>query len=89
LGTRAVEQSEGIARFTQRISAADGTSKAVIHPVHGEVHQISLIRNRPTIPPKLSSKKSDIEGVVGEFRLFLENAVNRDGKGQSTILEIK
>jgi hypothetical protein len=34
-------------------------------------------------------EKSDIEGVVGEFRVFLEKAVDGDGKGQSTILEIK
>jgi len=27
--------------------------------------------------------------VVGEFRKFLETAVDGDGKGQSTILEIK
>ena len=40
-------------------------------------------------PTKTKVEKSDIEGVVGEFRRFLEIAVDGDGKGQSTILEIK
>jgi hypothetical protein len=40
-------------------------------------------------PTKTKVEKSDIEGVVGEFRKFLEKAVDGDGKGQSTILEIK
>jgi hypothetical protein len=34
-------------------------------------------------------EKWDIESVVGEFRTFLETAGAGDGKGQSTILEIK
>ena len=36
-----------------------------------------------------SGAKGDIEIVVGEFRKFLETAVDGDGKSQSTILEIK
>ena len=40
-------------------------------------------------PTKTKVEKADIEGVVGEFRRFLETAVDGDGKGQSTILEIK
>ena len=40
-------------------------------------------------PTKTKVEKGDIEGVVGEFRNFLETAVDGDGKGQSTILEIK
>jgi hypothetical protein len=40
-------------------------------------------------PTKTKVEKGDIEGVVGEFRRFLETAVEGDGKGQSTILEIK
>jgi hypothetical protein len=36
-----------------------------------------------------SANEADIESVVGEFRTFLETAVAGDGKGQSTILEIK
>ena len=40
-------------------------------------------------PTKTKVEKGDIESVVGEFREFLETAVAGDGKGQSTILEIK
>jgi hypothetical protein len=40
-------------------------------------------------PTKTKVEKGDIESVVGEFRKFLETAVDDDGKGQSTILEIK
>jgi hypothetical protein len=40
-------------------------------------------------PTKTKVEKGDIESVVGEFRKFLESAVDGDGKGQSTILEIK
>jgi len=40
-------------------------------------------------PSKTKVEKGDIEAVVGEFRKFLEVAVDGDGKGQSTILEIK
>jgi len=40
-------------------------------------------------PTKTKVEKSDIESVVGEFRKFLETAVEGDNKGQSTILEIK
>lgn len=40
-------------------------------------------------PSKTKVEKSDIETVVGEFRAFLENAVDGDGNSQSTILEIK
>jgi hypothetical protein len=40
-------------------------------------------------PSNTKVEKVDIEVVVGEFRKFLETAVAGDGKGQSTILEIK
>jgi hypothetical protein len=40
-------------------------------------------------PSKTKIEKADIETVVGEFRKFLEIAVDGDGKSQSTILEIK
>lgn len=40
-------------------------------------------------PSKTKVEKGDIETVVGEFRKFLQTAVDGDGKGQSTILEIK
>ena len=40
-------------------------------------------------PSKTKVEKADIETVVGEFRKFLECAVDGDGKSQLTILEIK
>ncbi|MGP0070194.1 MAG: hypothetical protein ACLQGP_42170, partial [Isosphaeraceae bacterium] len=40
-------------------------------------------------PSKTKLEKADIETVVGDFRKFLETAMDGDGKGQSTILEIK
>jgi hypothetical protein len=40
-------------------------------------------------PSRNKVEKGDIETVVGEFRKFLEVAVDGDGNGQSTILEIK
>ncbi len=40
-------------------------------------------------PSKTKVEKADIDTVVGEFRKFLEKAVDGDGKSQSTILEIK
>jgi hypothetical protein len=40
-------------------------------------------------PTKTKVEKGDIESVVGEFRKFLETAVDGGDKGQSTILEIK
>lgn len=39
-------------------------------------------------PSKTKIEKGDIETVVGEFRTFLEAAID-DGKSQSTILDIK
>jgi hypothetical protein len=40
-------------------------------------------------PSKTKVEKGDIDAVVGDFRTFLEKAMDGDGKGQSTILEIK
>ena len=40
-------------------------------------------------PTRTKVEKGDIEGVVGEFRKFLEAAVDGDGGAQNTILEIK
>ncbi len=40
-------------------------------------------------PTKTKVEKGDIQAVVGEFRAFLETAMDGDGKGQATILEIK
>jgi hypothetical protein len=40
-------------------------------------------------PSNTKVEKNGIESVVCEFRTFLETAMDGDGKGQSTILEIK
>ncbi len=50
---------------------------------------VKLVRLQDFHPSKGTLEKADIETVVGEFRKFLEAAVEGDGKTQSTILEIK
>ena len=50
---------------------------------------VKVIHLQEFHPSKTKVEKGDIETVVGEFRKFLETAVDGDGKGQSTILEIK
>jgi len=47
------------------------------------------IRLRDFKPSKPTLEKGDIEEVVGEFRSFLETAMNGDGENQATILEIR
>jgi hypothetical protein len=50
---------------------------------------VKIIHLHDFQPSKTKVEKGDIETVVGEFRKFLETAVDGDGKSQSTILEIK
>ena len=50
---------------------------------------VKVVRLQDFHPSKATVEKGDIETVVGEFRKFLEAAVDGDGKSQSTILEIK
>jgi hypothetical protein len=50
---------------------------------------VKVVHLKAFQPSKTKVEKGDIETVVGEFRKFLENAVDGDGKSQSTILEIK
>jgi hypothetical protein len=50
---------------------------------------VKVVRLQDFHPSKATVEKGDIETVVGEFRKFLEAAVDGDGKNQSTILEIK
>jgi hypothetical protein len=50
---------------------------------------VKTIHLRDFQPTKTKVEKGDIETVVAEFRKFLEAAADGDGKGQSTILEIK
>ena len=48
-----------------------------------------VVRLQDFQPSKATIEKADIGKVVDEFRKFLEDAVDGDGKSQSTILEIK
>ena len=48
-----------------------------------------MVRLQDFHPSKATIEKDEIDEVVGEFRQFLESAVDDDGKSQSTILEIK
>lgn len=50
---------------------------------------VRVIHLRDFKPSKTKVEKGDVETVVGEFRKFLESAVDGDGTSQSTILEIK
>ena len=40
-------------------------------------------------PSKTKVEKADIETVVGEFRKFLETALDGDARAESTIVEIR
>jgi hypothetical protein len=50
---------------------------------------VKVVHLRDFHPSKTKVEKGDIETVVGEFRKFLETAVDGDGANQTTILEIK
>ena len=80
----------------RRIGRAAGRAAIPADPAHGRllakylkkitVKVIHLNEFRPT---KTKVERADIDNVVAEFRTFLETAVDGDGKGQSTILEIR
>jgi hypothetical protein len=84
----AVPDDEKLADFlSERIPADPGAARLLAKYLKKIlVKVVHLSEFRPT---KTKVEKSDIETVVGEFRQFLENAVDGDGKSQSTILEIK
>lgn len=50
---------------------------------------VKVVHLKDFHPSKGTVEKGEIETVVGEFRKFLEAAVDGDGKTQSTLLEIK
>jgi hypothetical protein len=50
---------------------------------------VKVIRLSDFRPSKTKVDKGDIEAVVGEFREFLETALDADGAEQSTIGEIR
>ena len=73
--------------LAQRIAADPGNAKVLAKYLRRIV--VKVIRLQEFKPSRTKVEKSDIETVVGEFRKFLETAVDGDGMGQSTILEIK
>ena len=73
--------------LAERIPADPGNAKLLAKYLKRIV--VRVIHLHDFKPSKTKVEKGDIETVVGEFRKFLETAVDGDGKGQSTILEIK
>ena len=84
----AAEDEDKLAVFlSQRVPEDHANAKLLAKYLKKIV--VKVIRLNEFHPTKTKVEKGDIEGVVGEFRKFLEMAVDGDGKGQSTILEIK
>ena len=73
--------------LAERIPADPGNAKLLAKYLKRIV--VRVLHLHDFKPSKTKVEKADIETVVGEFRKFLEKAVDGDGKGQSTILEIK
>jgi len=49
----------------------------------------AIIRLQDFHPSKATIERADIETVVGEFRKFLETALDGDARAESTIVEIR
>jgi hypothetical protein len=75
------------ALLAERVTADPGNAKLLAKYLKKIV--VRVIHLNEFHPTKTKVEKGEIESVVGEFRKFLETAVDGDGKGQSTILEIK
>jgi len=73
--------------LTERIPSDPGAAKLLAKYLKKIV--VKVVHLNEFRPTRTKVEKSDIETVVGEFRQFLKNAVDGDGKDQSTILEIK
>ena len=73
--------------LAERITADPGNAKLLAKYLKRIV--VRVIHLQDFKPSKTKVEKGDIETVVGEFRKFLERAVDGEGKGQSTLLEIK
>jgi hypothetical protein len=73
--------------LAERISADKAGAKLLAKHLKRIV--VKVVRLQDFRPSKGTLEKGDIETVVGEFRKFLEAAVNGDGAGQSTIVEIR
>jgi hypothetical protein len=50
---------------------------------------VRVVRMRDFHLSKATIEKADIDTVVGEFRKFLETALDGDARAESTILEIR
>ncbi len=71
----------------ERIAADPGNAKLLARYLKRIV--VRVIRLSDFRPSKTMVDKGDIEAVVGEFREFLETALDADGAEQSTIGEIR
>ena len=98
-----LQQGESEAFIVEVLKAADAEKLADLlamripaDPAHAKLLAkylkkvvVRVVWLRDFQPSKSTIEKADIDKVVGEFRKFLEVAVDGDGKSQSTILEIK
>ncbi len=73
--------------LAERVPADPGNAKLLAKYLKRIV--VRVLHLHDFKPSKTKVEKGDIETVVGEFRTFLERAVDGDGKSQSTLLEIK
>ena len=73
--------------LAERIAAEPGNAKLLERYLKRIV--VKVIRLSDFRPSKTKVDKGDIEAVVGEFREFLETALDADGAEQSTIGEIR
>jgi len=73
--------------LAQRIPADPANAKLLAKYLQKVV--VRVVRLQDFHPSKATIEKADIDQVVGEFRQFLETAMDGGGKSQSTIVEIK
>jgi hypothetical protein len=84
----AAESDDNLAALLAQCVPADPANAKLLAKYLKRI-MVKVIHLNEFHPTKTKVEKADIESVVGEFRKFLESAVDGDGKGQSTILEIK
>ena len=73
--------------LAERISGDPGNAKLLARYLKRIV--VKVLHLHDFKPSKTKVEKGDIETVVGEFRRFLETALDTDGAEQSTIVEIR
>jgi hypothetical protein len=84
----AAESDDNLAALLAQCVPADPANAKLLAKYLKRI-MVKVIHLNEFHPTKTKVEKADIESVVSEFRKFLETAVDGDGKGQSTILEIK